>query len=201
MKKLKKNISQLRIISGQWRGMKIDFPLVQDLRPTPDNVRETVFNWLAPYIKDTRCLDLFAGSGALGFESLSRGAKEVIFVDKSVKAVNHIKKNISRFKTEHAEAYVQDANSCIRKNIGKFDIVFIDPPYQWSVNNSDNLSRLFSQMESEEVLADEAIIYVECPKHLQSIKFPETWDAHRTKVSGQVQYQLLMRNTQESPLS
>src|SRR3990167_7917208 len=95
----------VRIIAGEWRGRRLKVPDIKDLRPTPDRVRETLFNWLAPYIAGARCLDLFAGSGVLGFESLSRGASTVTMVDESPDVVSLIKEQLELFRAANAEVY------------------------------------------------------------------------------------------------
>lgn len=123
--------NRFRIIGGKWRGRRLDFPPLAAVRPSPDRVRETLFNWLAPFIEGARCLDLFAGSGALGLEALSRGAAEVVFVDRERVLVERIRQHLTRLdalaggRVEHA-----DAVSYLRSAVdGTFDIVFLDPPY------------------------------------------------------------------------
>ena len=107
----KKGTNQLRIIGGEWRGRKLRFPDVAGLRPTTDRVRETLFNWLAPVIHGARCLDLFAGSGALGLEALSRGASSVVFIDSDRRAVQSLRENLALLKEGRGEVLQSDALS------------------------------------------------------------------------------------------
>ena len=120
--------NELRIIGGQWRGRKLRFPDRPSLRPTLGRVRETLFTWLAPNISGTRCLDLFAGSGALGFEALSRGAAEVTFVERDRKAAAAIRSNVELLQAR-ATVVCQPAKQYLARTRARFDIVFLDPPF------------------------------------------------------------------------
>jgi len=163
--------SSCRIIGGNWRGRKIKFDDADDLRPTIDRIRETVFNWLQPYLNKSVCLDLFAGSGVLGLEALSRGATEVVLVEKNKTTANNIKKNLSQLKASDAVVYTDDALNWLNASVKKqhFNLVFLDPPF-----HTDLL---------------DAIIYVE---HNASEKFiaPENWSCLKDKCAGQVSYKL-----------
>jgi len=123
----------LRIIGGRWRGRRIALPADTRARPTPDRVRETLFNWLAPSIEGARCLDLFAGSGALGIEALSRGAAAVAFVERNRELAAAIRGNLTALSggdmSADASVHVVSAERFLRENTGPFDIVFVDPPY------------------------------------------------------------------------
>ena len=120
---------QIRIIGGQWRGRKLPVPDSPGLRPTTDRVRETLFNWLAPVIVDAQCLDCFAGSGALGLECISRGAKEAVFNDCSKDSVAVLTANIKKLgEGEVCTVRALDYLACLSALQGKFDIVFLDPP-------------------------------------------------------------------------
>ena len=122
--------NSVRIIGGGWRGRRITFPDVPGLRPTPDRVRETLFNWLQHDIAGARCLDLFAGSGALGLEALSRGAKELVFVEQSVAASRALQEQLARLGAERRSQVVEmGAARYLRGAAPAFDIVFLDPPF------------------------------------------------------------------------
>src|SRR5689334_13621175 len=118
----------IRIIGGTWRGRKLLVPDVPHLRPTPDRVRETLFNWLAPVLPGAHCLDAFAGSGALGFEALSRGAAQVVMVDESPVVIKHLQAQAVILKTTQAEIYRANVPQQLKKPAKPFDIVFLDPP-------------------------------------------------------------------------
>jgi 16S rRNA (guanine966-N2)-methyltransferase len=122
--------SKLRIIGGRWRGRKIRFLPLPGLRPTSDRIRETLFNWLMPTIKDARCLDLFAGSGALSFEALSRGAQSAVMIDQSPQVIAVLQENAALLKINTAEFYCATSPQGLKKlHLTPFDIVFLDPPF------------------------------------------------------------------------
>src|SRR5277367_3125267 len=122
--------NSVRIIGGGWRGRRVSFPDIPGLRPTPDRVRETLFNWLQHSVAGSRCLDLFAGSGALGLEALSRGAREVVFVDQAQAAISHLQTQISRLDAvARTRIMGEDAGRYLRTSPEVFDIVFLDPPF------------------------------------------------------------------------
>lgn len=175
-----------RIIAGKWRGRKIKFNDAEGLRPTTDRIRETVFNWLQPYIHQSRCLDCFAGSGILGFEALSRGAGEVLFIEKNIKTGNSIKDNIRLLAADNAT--VQHANTLdwlktVRFN-NYFDLVFLDPPF-----HADLLTNCCAMLASSGCLTENAIIYIEHAVN-QTVELPEHWVCLKQKNSGQVSYKL-----------
>jgi len=178
--------SSCRIIGGNWRGRKIKFDDADDLRPTIDRIRETVFNWLQPYLNKSVCLDLFAGSGVLGLEALSRGATEVVLVEKNKTTANNIKKNLSQLKASDAVVYTDDALNWLNASVKKqhFNLVFLDPPF-----HTDLLEKSTITLNDSGILADDAIIYVE---HNASEKFiaPENWSCLKDKCAGQVSYKL-----------
>jgi 16S rRNA (guanine966-N2)-methyltransferase len=120
----------LRIVGGRWGGRRLAFPTLAGVRPSPERLRETLFNWLAPLIAGARCLDLFAGSGALGLEALSRGAAEAVFVDRAPAAVKAIEDHLAALEaTDRGRAYRGDALSYLESSGENFDIVFLDPPF------------------------------------------------------------------------
>jgi len=185
----RQNTNQLRIIGGRLKRTKLSFPSVTGLRPTPDRIRETLFNWLQSDIYNARCLDLFAGSGALGFESISRGAEFVAMVEKDPAAVNSINKNLNRLNIANAVVYRQDAKEFLQKNqqSASFDIVFLDPPY-----GSTILTDCMTLLEQEKWLSPEAKIYIEVSS-AGDICLPPNWILHKQNKSGQVAYHLAIR--------
>ena len=179
---------QLRVIGGQWRSRKLKFPTVPGLRPTPDRVRETLFNWLAPVIDGARCLDLFAGSGALGIEALSRGAASVVFAEQNPLAVKTLHENLRLLQTSAAEVIHMDARSWLKKPVFEpFDIVFLDPPF-----GQDWLAPLCQVLENNAFLKTKAMIYLESEIH-STPALPANWTLLRHKTAGQVHYRLAQR--------
>lgn len=182
----------VRIIAGEWRGRRLKVPDVKDLRPTPDRVRETLFNWLAPHIAGASCLDLFAGSGVLGFESLSRGASYVEMVDQSVEVVELLKEELEIFGAENAKVYRANIPKQLQLSRYMFDIVFLDPPYQ------DNLLLPCSQyLEENDFLADTAYIYLEASAVIKDNELPSNWKIIKSGKAGQVFYHLARREKKE----
>ena len=185
--------NQIRIIGGRHRGRKLLFPDAPGLRPTPDRVRETLFNWLMPHLPGARVLDLFAGSGALGLEALSRGADHVTFVDENPAVIRSLQANL-RLLGEAARATVvrTDAQAFLRgRPDAPFDIVFLDPPYAASL-----LPQAMARLEAGSWLADPAWIYMEAPVKKGTVARPDlpaNWSVHREKRAGQVGYHLLRR--------
>ena len=183
------NTQTLRIIAGQWRGRKIRFPDIQQIRPTPDRVRETLFNWLMPVITGARCLDLFAGSGVLGLEALSRGAGEVVFCDRNKKIGVYLKETLQLLGAENAQVISQDAKQYLNEASMPFDIVFLDPPY-----DSGELIDCCNLLEQQRLLKPDAMIYLEHRGDLAAADLPVNWSLFREKQAGQVCYQLVKRN-------
>jgi 16S rRNA (guanine966-N2)-methyltransferase len=179
---------EVRIIAGKWRGRRIKVPEVKDLRPTPDRVRETLFNWLSPHIVGARCLDLFAGSGALGFEALSRGAAYVELVDQSAIVVTLLRKELVEFEVENAIAYQAKAPQQLRKPDVPFDIVFLDPPY-----HGNHLFSACHYLETQGFLAKKALIYLEAAAPIEDNDLPSTWHLIKQQQAGLVAYHLARR--------
>ncbi len=147
----------IRIIAGQWRGRRLSVIDLPGLRPTADRARETLFNWIGPSIRGKRCLDLFAGTGALGLEAASRGAGEVVLVESTVKAVNHLRAAIAEWPGRQRVTIVNaDAMSWLAGQDRPFDLIFIDPPYQRGLQ----LSALQS-LQQRGLIAETAQVYVE----------------------------------------
>lgn len=183
-------LNTVRIIAGKWRGRKITFPERSGIRPTPDRVRETLFNWLAPYIAGSKCLDLFSGSGALGFEALSRGASHVIMTDASRMVTNKINENAKLLGATNLTimlATIPQELSLIPKDI--FNVAFIDPPYRRNL-----IKPTCDELERSGLLAANALIYIETENTVE-IKdiIPKTWEILRSKSAGQVRYNLVQR--------
>lgn len=120
--------NQVRIIAGCWRGRKLSFAPVAGVRPSPDRVRETLFNWLSPVIRDARCLDLYAGSGALGIEAASRGASSVVLVDSDPQVVNCLREQLQLLGAAQIEVVQSTVEAWLAAPADPFDIVFLDPP-------------------------------------------------------------------------
>jgi len=188
-----KGSNQLRIIGGEWRGRKLRFPDVPNLRPTPDRVRETVFNWLAPMIHGARCLDLFAGSGALGLEALSRGAGFSTFVDSHKKATAALKSHLDLLKAnghsnDRAEVIQMDGVKFLKTEATHYDLVFLDPPY-----HLDFMQKVIPLLESHGWLSDNAMLYLEIEKRQALPELPENWKQLKDKTAGEVNYYLFQR--------
>ena len=177
---------RVRIIGGSLRGSKLDVPDLAGLRPTPDRVRETLFNWLMPVIEGARCLDLFAGTGALGIEALSRGAAHVDFVESDAQLARMLRENLSRLK-QTAAVHQSAASRFIECAGERYDIVFLDPPF-----NDDLWDRAMTSLETNERLAPTAWIYVESPAN-RSVVAPESWMLHREGHAGAVRFALYRR--------
>ncbi len=179
----KTTTGQLRLIAGKWRGRKLAIADVEGLRPTPDRVRETVFNWLQATVGGARCLDLFAGSGALGFEAASRGASSVVLVESNTRAATILRDNITAMSAEQCQVENKTAQQFIAQTTQQYDLVFIDPPYQ-----SDLWTEIAQQLVTSNVLADNATIYLECPSKGELPRVPESWTVLKDKTAGDVRY-------------
>jgi len=175
----------LRIIAGTHRGRKLSFVDAPNLRPTPDRLRETVFNWLQSVIVESRCLDLFAGSGALGIEALSRGASEVVFVEKDRNAAQRLKENLTLLNYEPSQCFQQTAQNFFNNPPSAFDVVFLDPPYK-----SDLLPEIMKQLDNG-WLAEGARVYLEHDSHQAAPVFPDAWTVLKQTKAGQATALLL----------
>ncbi|MBW5802749.1 16S rRNA (guanine(966)-N(2))-methyltransferase RsmD [Coxiella endosymbiont of Ornithodoros amblus] len=177
---------KLRIIGGKWRSRKIDFPDLPDLCPTTDRIRETLFNWLAPYIVDAHCLDLFTGSGSLGFEALSRGAAEATFVDHSRYVIDKLIKNVDALQARNAQVLCGDFASVIPSlTATSYNIVFLDPPFYKNL-----VEKAAIHLEDSKLLVSNAFIYVETEKNLKPLPLPKTWKIYREKATSSLAYYL-----------
>lgn len=178
----------VRIIGGCYRGKKLHVPNLPGLRPTPDRVRETLFNWLMHDIRGSRCLDAFAGSGALGFEALSRGASHVVLLEQSLQAFHHLNLAAKSFDNEQLHIIHTDAYHYIQHSKEQFDLVFLDPPYAEESLRKNCLDLLASSTR----LAPNGLVFVESahPLSLDSTY----WQTLKLKTAGQVVYGLYRKN-------
>jgi 16S rRNA (guanine966-N2)-methyltransferase len=182
--------NRLRIIGGKWRGRKLDFPDVPGLRPTPDRVRETLFNWLQADIVGSRCLDLFAGSGALGLEALSRGAARAALVDESRAVTRQLEAHLHTLECSDAVVVNGKALEFLQRGPGDtaYDVVLLDPPFRQGL-----VPACAALLEEKGWLAPNALIYLETESELHELPLPEHWEMLREKVAGQVCYRLAIR--------
>jgi 16S rRNA (guanine966-N2)-methyltransferase len=172
--------NRVRIIGGQWRSRVIRFPPSAQLRPTPDRVRETLFNWLGQRLDGLACLDLFAGSGALGFEALSRGAARVVMVESDRNVVAALRESAKLLGAEGADIVASEAVAYLERGTERFDVVFLDPPYASDLAVKA-LSRLAPRLNAG------AQVYAEGAEPLQ---LPVPWKALREDRAGAVRYGL-----------
>lgn len=178
--------NEVRIIGGKYRGRKVTFPESASLRPTPNRVRETLFNWLAPYIQGARCLDLFAGSGALSFEAISRGAHYCLALDASLETITCLKQNCNQLKVTQIDI-IQATFPYPQQVInGKFNIIFVDPPFY-----SNYVQQTFDWLLACQCLASNALIYVETATDEEQTELPEHWEVLKQKQAGNVRYSLI----------
>jgi len=189
----KKATGMLRIIGGRWRSRQLPILDLPGLRPTTDRVRETLFNWLQADIPNASCLDLFAGSGALGFEAASRGARQVIMLELQPEAYKKLCDNKQILAGDNIQCVQQDALQWLKEvervDGQAFNIVFVDPPYA-----SDLLAPVCVLLEQSGILAKGAKIYIEHPAQHSLPELPENWQVIRGKKAGQVGYHLIHRN-------
>ena len=181
-----KTTNQVRINAGVWRGRLLKFPDVDGLRPTPERVRITVFNWLGQDLTGKTCLDLFAGTGAFGFEALSRKAKSVTMVENSRLAYSALLQNQTMLKAENCQIWNQDALLFLASNTQKFDVIFCDPPY-----NKGWMDKLLPILNQH--LSQDGMLYVEAEFE---IKMDSTWQVIKQNKAGNVYYHLLTKALQ-----
>lgn len=178
---------KIRIIAGEWRGRKLQVPDKAGLRPTPNRVRETLFNWLAGKIPGSRCLDLFAGTGALSIEAGSRGAKHLLLVEKDRQIVEGLKQQVSTF-APNIKIICADALKFLKGTPETFDIVFLDPPFGCNL-----LQPCYTLLEEGGWLSARAYIYIEAESTLKEPNLPASWHVIRHKIMGQVAVFLVER--------
>jgi len=177
---------EVRIIGGQWRSRKLRFPAIPGLRPTPDSVRETLFNWLAPIIEGANCLDLFAGSGALSFEALSRGAANVTIVDQAPAVIRYLREQLEILKATNATICQAKVPYDKFSTQQPFDIIFLDPPFQKNL-----IKPTCEWLIQQNLLAKQAHLYIESESNLTPLPIPHNWEILKNKTAGQVNYYLI----------
>ena len=182
--------NSVRIIGGGWRGRRVNFPDIPGLRPTPDRVRETLFNWLQHDIVGSRCLDLFAGSGVLGLEALSRGARELVFVEQAVAAARGLKDQLIRLGGEvKGQVIEMGAARFLRVPAANFDIAFLDPPF-----GRGFLAEYVPMLDAGDWLKVGGLVYLENERGAGAPVLPPHWDLLKSKAAGEVGYHLARVN-------
>lgn len=174
---------EVRIIAGRFRSRRLRFPAIAGLRPTPDRVRETLFNWLDPSLPGSHCLDLFAGSGALGFEAASRGAERVVMLERDPDALRALHENAARLGVD-VDIVPADALAYLAGPATPFDIVFLDPPFA-----SGLLASAAAALAAGAWIKPTSLIYSEAAAG-EAPPVPAAWAPHRAKVAGRVSYRL-----------
>ncbi len=180
----RRGAGKLRIIGGSLRGSVLEVADAEGLRPTPARVRETLFNWLQPVIEGARCLDLFAGSGALGIEALSRGAAAVDFVERDAATARALEANLLRLKQAHGRVHRGQALDYLDGPGRPFDIVFLDPPF-----SGDLWAPVMQRLDAGGWLAPGALVHVEAPLR-HALHAPARWTLHRERQAGDVRHAL-----------
>lgn len=183
-----------RIIGGRWRGRRLRFPAVPGVRPTGDRVRETLFNWLQPVIAGARCLDLYAGSGALGLEALSRGAAEVVFVDRQAKLIRALRDHLEMLGAEGAGCICEDAANYLSGPGRPFDLILLDPPF-----GTADWPDLCNALVEGGWLADGGRVYLEDAANVPEPVLPPGWSLRRSAKAGNVRYHLACFRPARSP--
>ncbi len=183
---------KLRIIGGSWRGRQLTFADHPAIRPTPDRVRETLFNWLQSTIRGAYCLDLFAGSGALGLEALSRGAAQVDFVEQDRKSGQTIQQHLELLQSAEGRVHIGDAFRFLQQSdLSRYQLIFLDPPFGKGL-----LEQIIVQLQRSE-LNSALQLYVEVEKEIKQIPLLDGWLVTRSKEAGQVRY-LLAEQSQDT---
>jgi len=185
----KRQAGTVRIIGGKWRGTRLLVSDLPGLRPSGDRSRETLFNWLQPHIHGARCVDLFAGSGVLGLEAASRGAAEVILVEKSRRAAQNIREVMLRLNPDHIEVIQTDAISWLnRRGPQSIDIVFVDPPFGTGLE-----TRSLELLTARNCVSPGGFAYVETERETPAKALIAGWDIVKEKTLGEVRMQLLKK--------
>ena len=184
-------VGKIRIVGGSLRGSRIEVADSQGLRPTSDRARETLYNWLAPWIEGMRCLDLYAGSGALGIEALSRGAAECVFIERDRGLATALRETLARLQQAQVKVVNADALSWLQADAVPFDLVLLDPPFE-----HDFWQQSVQALEQNGWLAADAWIYVETPLQRQ-IRVPANWILHRELRTGAVHSALYRRRAND----
>jgi 16S rRNA (guanine966-N2)-methyltransferase len=179
--------NRVRIIGGAWRSRLVEFPDRPGLRPTPDRVRETLFNWLGQDLTGKVCVDLFAGSGVLGFEAASRGARRVVMVERDAVAFASLRDSAQALAAGQVELVRSDALEFLARDTTTYDVVFLDPPYAWPERE-----RLLGRIEGR--LNPAGLVYLEAPEQAD---LPAHWETVRQGRAGAVHYRLLRARASE----
>ena len=180
--------NQLRIIGGEWKRRILPFASIEGLRPTPDRVRETLFNWLMWDVQNTQVLDLCAGSGALSFEALSRGAAHVMMIEPNATQSKFLKDNLQLLKAENCEIKIMTAQKALATLKTEFDLVFLDPPY--SLDLWQELA-----LKVNPLIKNQGYIYVEADRDLNLLNLPHTWHLEKQTKAGVVRAGLYKKQT------
>jgi len=175
----------VRIISGQYRGRRLPVLSVDGLRPTGDRVRETLFNWLQNEVPGARCLDAFAGTGALGFEAASRYAESVTLVESHPAVAKALEQSCATLQCQNVSVVQQSFFDFVTSSPQPFDVVFVDPPFQYA-----NFNEVIAAVQ--QVIRPEAFIYLECPKAMSDaeVSLPVSWEVRQDKIYGDVRARL-----------
>lgn len=182
---MKKALHSVRIIGGRWRGRRLPVNDFDTLRPSKDIVRETLFNWLQPAIDGSRCLDVFAGSGALGFEAASRGALYVLMLEQEVELVKQLRLQAETLKADQVEIAAATSEQYLRRPGQGFDIVFLDPPF-----NSSLMPEICRLLSVHGWVKADSLVYLEAARKQGLPALPPGWELQREKTSGDVVYGL-----------
>lgn len=186
MAKNSRSSGTVRIIAGEWRSRKLPVADVDGLRPTTDRVRETLFNWLQNHIVSAHCLDLFAGTGALGFEAASRSAAKVVMIERDQKAFKGLQQSVDILKTEKIDIINTNALSWLEKADQSFDIVFLDPPFDQNV-----VPETLKKLMSSSCVKLGTLIYIEEKDQIDQTTIPDSLEILKEGKAGQVRYSLL----------
>ena len=178
--------NQLRIIGGEWKRRQLAFATIEGLRPTPDRLRETLFNWLMWDIPNARVLDVCAGSGALAFEALSRGASFATLIEPQVEQVRFLKQNMQLLQVKHAEVIAKTAQQALKQLSSPYDVIFLDPPYALNL-----WAELATQLEA--LIHEKTLIYVEADRELNQLGLPSTWQKVKETKVGVIRAGLYQR--------
>jgi 16S rRNA (guanine966-N2)-methyltransferase len=190
VKPSKQPTGSIRIISGRWRGTKLPVVNVTGLRPTTDRNKETLFNWLMPYVNSANCLDVFAGSGGLGFEALSRYAESVTFIELDKGAVVNLQQNLQKLKVSAQQATILSGNALqLLAGLNRqFELIFLDPPFHQNL-----LPPIIQLIDELNLLADDGVIYLESESQTVSYKVPASWQLLKERQSSQLCSRLYRR--------
>ena len=188
-KKSQTQKGNLRIIGGVWKSRIIQFSGSRDLRPTADSIRETLFNWLAPEILGSKCLDLFAGSGSLGFEAASRGANKVHMVDNNHITTQQLLHTCRILASTQIDVYCQNAIDFLEKSNTSYDIIFLDPPFE-----KNSLPQIISVLDQSDSVINNALVYIERRNKIDRFQLKKRWNVHKEKRNRNIIYGLYRLN-------